>query len=176
MGFRILFWVQADALDAPAGAAEVILAIDPGASGALCFFNTTQGVLDIVDMPTVEVKRGNKDKREISPQMLSALISARKPSTAILERVGAMPGQGSSSMYQFGRGVGMVEGVLAALHIPTEYVTPQAWQKAVNARSGKDGNRQRAAELFPAYAHLFARKKDDGRADAALMAYWGATR
>lgn len=154
----------------------MILAIDPGASGALAFFNLTAGTLDIIDMPTVEVKRGNKDKREISPQMLAALIAARSPTTAVLERVGAMPGQGSSSMYQFGRGVGMVEGVLAALHIPTEYVTPQAWQKAVGARDGKDGNRQRAAELFPAYAHLFARKKDDGRADAALMAFWRAQR
>lgn len=154
----------------------MILAIDPGASGALAFFNLTAGTLDIIDMPTVEVKRGNKDKREISPQMLAALIAARSPTTAVLERVGAMPGQGSSSMYQFGRGVGMVEGVLAALHIPTEYVTPQAWQKAVGARDGKDGNRQRAAELFPAYAHLFARKKDDGRADAALMAFWRASK
>lgn len=154
----------------------MILAIDPGASGALAFFNVSAGTLDIMDMPTVEVKRGAKDKREISPQMLAALINARKPDTAVLERVGAMPGQGSSSMFQFGRGVGMVEGVLAALHIPTEYVTPQAWQRAVGARDGKDGNRQRAAELFPAYAHQFARKKDDGRADAALMAWWRATR
>lgn len=154
----------------------MILAIDPGASGALAFFNPAAGILDIVDMPTVEVKRGNKDKREISPQMLAALISARSPSTAVLERVGAMAGQGVSSMFQFGRGVGMVEGVLAALHVPTEYVTPQTWQRGMNARSGKDGNRQRAAELFPAYAHLFARKKDDGRADAALMAFWKVTR
>ena len=154
----------------------VILAIDPGASGALAFFSPDTGTLDIVDMPTVQVKRGQKLKTEISPQMLAAIVSARKPAIAVLEKVGAMPGQGSSSMFQFGRGVGICEGVLAALQIPTDYVTPQAWQKAVNARDGKDGNRQRAAELFPAYAHLFARKKDDGRADAALMAYWRAMR
>lgn len=154
----------------------MILAIDPGASGALAFFNVAAGTLDIIDMPTVEVKRNNKNKREISPQMLAALILGRGPTVAVLERVGARPGEASSFAYQFGRGVGMVEGVLAALHIPTEYVTPQAWQKAVGARDGKDGNRQRAAELFPAYAHLFARKKDDGRADAALMAFWRAQR
>jgi crossover junction endodeoxyribonuclease RuvC len=70
----------------------------------------------------------------------------------------------------------MLEGCLAALEIPVTYISPQGWQKAVNARSGKDGNRQRAAEVFPAYAHMFSRKKDDGRADAALMAWWGATR
>lgn len=154
----------------------MILAVDPGASGALAFLDLAAGKLDILDMPTVEVKRGAKNKTEISPQMLAALIRGRSPTVAVLERVGAMPGQGTASMFQFGRGVGMIEGVLAALQIPTEYVTPQAWQKAVGARDGKDGNRQRAAELFPAYAGLFVLKKWDGRADAALMAYWKASR
>lgn len=154
----------------------MILAIDPGASGALAFFNPEAGTLEIIDTPVVQVKRGTKTKTEISPQMMSAVIRALDPKIAILELVGAMPGQGVSSMFQFGRGVGMYEGALAALQIPVTYITPQGWQKAVNARSGKDGNRQRAAELFPAYAHLFARKKDDGRADAALMAWWAATR
>ena len=108
----------------------VICAIDPGASGALAFFSPVAGTLEIIDMPTVEVKRGAKMKNEISPQMLAPLINARKPGVAVLEKVGAMPGQGSSSMFQFGRGVGMVEGIVAALQIPIEYVTPQAWQKA----------------------------------------------
>ena len=154
----------------------MILAIDPGASGALAFFNPEAGTLEIIDTPVVQVKRGTKTKTEISPQMMSAIIRARDPKIAILELVNARPGQGVSSMFQFGRGVGMYEGALAALQVPATYITPQGWQKAVNARSGKDGNRQRAAELFPAYAHLFARKKDDGRADAALMAWWAATR
>ena len=152
----------------------MILAVDPGASGALAFLDLAAGKLEILDMPTVEVKRGAKNKTEISPQMLAALIRGRAPLVAVLERVGAMPGQGTASMFQFGRGVGMLEGTLAALQIPTEYVAPLVWQKAVGSRDGKDGNRQRAAELFPAYAHLFARKKDNGRADAALMAYWRA--
>ena len=152
-----------------------ILAIDPGAKGALAFFNPEAGTLEIVDTPTVEVKRGAKTKNEISAQMLAAIIQARKPTEAVVEKVGAMPGQGVSSMFQFGRGVGMIEGVLAALQIPVTYVAPQSWQKALGARSGKDGNRQRAAELFPAYASSFARAKDDGRADAALMAWWRAT-
>jgi crossover junction endodeoxyribonuclease RuvC len=154
----------------------MILAIDPGAKGALAFFRPEQGTLELIDTPTVEVKRGQKLKTEISPQMLAAIIRARNPSIAILEIVGAMPGQGVSSMFQFGRGVGMLEGILSALDVPVTYISPQGWQKAVNARSGKDGNRQRAAELFPAYAHMFARKKDDGRADAALMAWWASTR
>lgn len=154
----------------------LLMACDPGAKGALAFFHPEHGTLELIDTPTVEVKRGQRTKTEISPQMLAALIRARKPDIAIIEVVGAMPGQGVSSMFQFGRGVGMLEGCLAALEIPVTYISPQGWQKAVNARSGKDGNRQRAAEIFPAYAHMFARKKDDGRADAALMAWWGATR
>jgi crossover junction endodeoxyribonuclease RuvC len=154
----------------------MILAIDPGAKGALAFFDMEKGVLNIVDCPTVEVKRGAKVKTEISPQMVSGIIASRSPTLAILEKVGAMPNQGVSSMFQFGRGVGMYEGVLAALQIPVTYVTPQAWQKEMNVRGGKDGSRARAAELYPAYASLFAKKKDDGRADAALMAYWGALR
>ena len=154
----------------------MIVAVDPGASGALAFFNADAGTLDIIDMPIVAVQRGAKTKNEISPQMLAAIVRARRVERAVIERVGAMPGQGVSSMFAFGRGVGMVEGVLAALQIPIEYVTPQQWQKAVNMRGGKDGSRARAAEIFPAYAHLFARAKDDGRADAALIAWWGVTR
>jgi len=154
----------------------MILAIDPGAKGALAFFRPEQGTLELIDTPTVEVKRGQKLKTEISPQMLAAIIRARNPSIAILEIVGAMPGQGVSSMFQFGRGVGMLEGILSALDVPVTYISPQGWQKAVGVRGGKDGSRACAAARFPAYAHMFARKKDDGRADAALMAWWGAQR
>jgi len=154
----------------------MILAIDPGAKGALAFFDVRACTLEVLDIPTVQVKRGQKLKLEISPQMAAAIISARKPMVAVMEKTGAMPGQGVSSMYQFGRSVGMLEGILAALQIPVSYVSPQVWQKDVGARDGKDGNRARAAELYPAYAGEFARKKDDGRADAALMAWWMATR
>jgi len=153
----------------------MILAIDPGAKGALAFFDPVAGTLDIVDMPTVQVTRNAKNKVEISPQMLAAVVGARSPSVAVVEKVGAMPGQGTSSMFQFGRGVGMIEGVLAALHIPTVYISPVGWKNAVGVRGGKDGGRAKAAELFPAYASSFGRAKDDGRADAALMAWWRAS-
>lgn len=153
----------------------VILAIDPGASGALAFFNPETGMLDVEDMPTLEVKRGNKMKREISPQMLAGIIASRKPDRAIIELVGAMPGQGVTSMFAFGKSYGLCIGICAGLQIPVEHVTPNKWKKAVCAREGKDGNRMRAAECFPAYAHLFRRVKDDGRADAALIAFWAAT-
>jgi crossover junction endodeoxyribonuclease RuvC len=154
----------------------IVLGIDPGASGALAWFDVTYGKLFIKDMPTVHVKRGNKLKNELSPQMLTAMVAKELATIAVLERVGAMPGQGVSSMFQFGRGVGMIEGVVAANRLRIDYVAPQVWQKALGVRDGKDASRARAAELFPAYADLFARKKDSGRADAALIAYWYASR
>jgi crossover junction endodeoxyribonuclease RuvC len=153
----------------------MIVGIDPGASGALAFFDMEQGALEIIDMPVMEIERSGKLKREISPTFLAKALDDFSPAVAYVEKVGAMPGQGVSSMFQFGRGVGMVEGVLAALAIPVYYVTPQQWQKSTGTRGGKDGSRLRAVELFPKYAPLFARKKDDGRADAALIAWHGAT-
>lgn len=155
---------------------NVILGIDPGAKGALCFFDVNDGGVTIEDMPTVEISRGAKSKTEISPAILAKTVNHYKPNIVILERVGAMPGQGVSSMFQFGRGLGIIEGVVAALDVPVFYVTPQRWQKDVGVRGGKDGSRARAAELFPKYADLFKRKKDDGRAESALIAWWGATR
>jgi len=153
----------------------IIAAIDPGLNGALAFFDIEKGHLSVIDMPTVEVKRGAKNKREVSPAMLANIIKvAGHIDHAILERVGAMPGQGVSSVFAFGRSTGIIEGVLAALQIPTTIVTPQTWQKACNVRGGKDGSRLRAAELFPNYAALFALKKHDGRSDAACMAWYGA--
>lgn len=153
------------------------IGIDPGLSGAIAFFDTAEGHLSIIDMPTFEVKRNNKTKREVSPSGVAhALSLARKVDGVILERVGAMPGQGVTSVFSFGRSVGIIEGVLSAEHIPMTIVPPQEWQKAAGVRGGKDGSRQRACELFPNYANLFARKKDDGRADAALMAWYAATK
>jgi len=153
----------------------IILGIDPGLSGALAFLNVEDGILDIVDMPTVSITRNGKTKNEVSAPMLASVIRARQVDSAIIEKVGAMRGQGTSSMFSFGRSVGMVEGVLAGLMIPVDYVTPQRWQKSIGVRDGKDGSREIAARLFPAYAAMFMRKKDNGRSDAALIAYWAAT-
>jgi crossover junction endodeoxyribonuclease RuvC len=156
---------------------STIIGIDPGLKGALVFFHVEIGKVEIHDMPTVEVVRNGKKKSELSPSALASLlwkVSTLHPH-AYLERTGAMPGQGVTSMYSFGRSVGIVEGVLATLQIPVTIVPPQTWQKAVSLRGGKDGSRQRAMELFPAYASEFSRKKDNGRSDAALLAWFGAT-
>lgn len=151
----------------------IIIGIDPGLSGAVVFLNTATHDLDIYDMPTVEVTRNGKKKRELSAQLLSNILSGHKVTAAYLERVNAMAGQGVSSVFSFGRSSGIVEGILAAFDIPTTLVTPQAWQKAMEVRAGKDGSRERAMQLFPAHAGMFARVKDDGRSDAALIAAYG---
>jgi crossover junction endodeoxyribonuclease RuvC len=154
----------------------IILGIDPGLSGAMVFLNTADNTIAVEDMPTVEVKRNNKLKREVSPQLVAAMIIKRHVDAAFLEKVNAMAGQGVSSVFSFGRSAGIMEGVLAAFDIPTTLVTPQAWQKSMNVRDGKDGSRERAMQLFPASAELFQRKKDDGRSDAALIAKYGAVK
>jgi crossover junction endodeoxyribonuclease RuvC len=155
----------------------LFIGIDPGLSGAIAFYDLESGRLSVDDMPTVEIKRNGKDKKEINPHALADIFTGIDvPCSAVLERVGAMPGQGVTSVFSFGRSVGVIEGVLAASFIKVTIVTPQTWQKAAGVRGGKDGARLRASELFPAYAPLFSRKKDDGRADAALMAWYAATK
>ena len=152
----------------------IILGIDPGLSGALALYDTSEQTVEVFDMPVLELVRNGKKKGEVSAQALANLLAGRGVKAAYLERVNAMPGQGVTSVFSFGRSTGIVEGILAAYDIPTTLVTPQAWQKAVGQRAGKDGSRERAMQLFPAQADLFQRKKDDGRSDAALIAYYGA--
>jgi crossover junction endodeoxyribonuclease RuvC len=152
----------------------IILGIDPGLSGALALYTTSDQTVEVFDMPVLELVRNGKKKGEVSAQALANLLAGRGIKAAFLERVNAMPGQGVTSVFSFGRSTGIVEGILAAYDIPTTLVTPQAWQKAVGQRAGKDGSRERAMQLFPAQADLFQRKKDDGRSDAALIAYYGA--
>ena len=150
-----------------------ILGIDPGASGALCLLDTELNWLFVHDMPVVEVKRGSRNVRQVQPALLVSLIEQLSPSSAIVERVSAMPGQGVSSMFAFGRAAGVVEGALAGLGVPYTDVPPATWIKAMGVRGGKDGARNRAMELWPKQAELFKRVKDDGRADAALIAAYG---
>lgn len=152
----------------------IIIGIDPGLSGAIAFYDTSENAVEIHDMPTVDIARNGKRKKEVSAVLLSNILTSKKVTGAFVERVNAMPGQGVSSVFSFGRSVGIVEGILAAYDIPITMVTPQAWQKGVGQRAGKDGSRERAMQLFPAQADLFKLKKDDGRSDAALIAYYGA--
>jgi crossover junction endodeoxyribonuclease RuvC len=149
-----------------------ILGIDPGLSGAIAALSE-RGHLVIHDMPTLSIERGGKTKRTINAAALAGTIRELAPARAVIERVGAMPGQGVTSMFAFGRSLGIVEGIIGALNIPVSYVAPRTWQGALKVPKGKDGARLRASEMMPAYAALWHRKRDDGRADAALIALWG---
>jgi crossover junction endodeoxyribonuclease RuvC len=155
-----------------------VIGIDPGINGAIAVFR--DGKLEsVVDMPTVEIASGKTIKRHISAATLRNILELDmyQFSHVVIEKVGAMPGQGVTSMFNFGRSAGIIEGVVVGLKIPHTYVTPQTWTKAVGRAAGKDASRMRAMELFPAAkADLFKRAKDDGRADAALIAYWYLTR
>jgi crossover junction endodeoxyribonuclease RuvC len=154
-----------------------VIGIDPGISGAISVFDWyTKSLLEVYDMPTLEVDSGKTKKRHISAVTLRDILEIYPDSHVVVEKVGAMPGQGVVSMWNFGRSAGIIEGVVAALRMPSTYVTPQQWTKAVGRAAGKDSSRMRAMELFPTRADLFKRVKDDGRADAALIAYWYLTR
>lgn len=151
----------------------MILGIDPGKSGAIAAFNNDGRLIGIDDMPVA----GGL----ISGALLDELIHNRvdpladTPGTAIIEQVHAMPGQGVSSSFGFGRSLGLVEGVLAAQGWTILWVTPAKWKRALGLTADKDQSRRRALELWPDHANLFARKKDDGRAEAALIAHWHLT-
>ena len=151
-----------------------IIGIDPGLSGAVAVLTGTDS-LRILDMPTVTVERNNKSKRQVSASELAEIIYTLKSDDChvFVERVGAVSGQGVTSVFSFGRSFGMIEGILAAFKLPVTYVAPATWVKAVGRGQGKDASRARAMELFPNNQADFKRVKDDGRSDAALIAYWG---
>ena len=156
-----------------------VIGIDPGISGAIAIFE--DGKLDTIhDMPTLKIASGKTMKSHISAiglvRILETSTLVHESVHIVIEKVGAMPGQGVTSMFNFGRSAGIIEGVVAALQRPYTYVTPAAWTKAVGRAAGKDASRMRAMELFPTRAELFKRAKDDGRADAALIAYWYLTK
>jgi crossover junction endodeoxyribonuclease RuvC len=151
-----------------------LIGIDPGISGAIAVLSADGSkIIAVHDMPTVELLSGKSTKSSVSAPMLAAILRKWAMAGAIIEKVSAMPGQGVTSMFNFGKSAGVIEGVCAGLSIPVTLVTPQSWQKRSGKRQGKDGSRARAAELFPADAELFSRVKDDGRAEAVLIARFG---
>jgi crossover junction endodeoxyribonuclease RuvC len=151
-----------------------VLGIDPGASGALALWDTDLEALTVADMPSVLVRTGKVQRRQISETWLADLVRDYEPDCAWLERVHAMPKQGVTSSFSFGVAYGMVRGVLAALRVPTTPVTPNEWKRALRVSSDKNEARLIASRLFPANARSFVRAKDDGRAEAALLALFGA--
>jgi len=150
------------------------IGIDPGLSGAIAIISPES--LNIFDMPTMTVERNGKAKRQVSASELAEMLYlySGRDCHVYCERVSAMAGQGVTSVFSFGRSFGMIEGILAAFKMPVTFVPPATWVKAVGRGQGKDASRARAMELFPSDQDQFKRVKDDGRADAALIAYWGS--
>ena len=151
---------------------RIVLGIDPGLSGALARL-TASGDLTIWDMPVLQVERNGRVRRDLDLAVLVATIRQADATEAWLERVGAMPGQGVSSMFAFGRAVGQVEAVITACGLPLSLVTPQVWKRSLTVPAGKDAARLRGSQLMPAYAGEWRLAKHDGRAEAALIALHG---
>ena len=159
-------------------AVPLIIGIDPGASGAMVLLDPeTRDLWRWQDMPTVESATG---RRLVSAPMVAETLCAWRSLAeatgrrvvAIVEEVGAMPGQGVSSMFSFGRSFGVLLGALAALSIPVEMARPATWKRKAGIGADKGAARRTAQERFPHRAELFARVRDDGRAEAALLALW----
>lgn len=143
-----------------------VLGVDPGLKGALALWDTRSDKLTIRDMP---VAAG-----AVSPQLLSWELRELGPELAWVEQVHSMPKQGVSSTFKFGASYGMVLGVLAALEVRAILVPPSQWKGSLHLSRDKDASRGLAIRLFPKHAGLFSRVKDEGRAEAALVAYYGA--
>jgi len=152
---------------------KYFIGIDPGVSGAIAILNS-EGQLAVFNAPTVEMKVGKALKRRISPEILVSMLQPFTiEASAWVEQVSARPGQGVSSMFAFGESYGLVKGILAGLQIQTNTVTPNAWKKAMQLNAGKDASRAKAAQMWPQQAGEFSRVKDDGKAEAALIAEYG---
>jgi crossover junction endodeoxyribonuclease RuvC len=149
----------------------VILGIDPGLSGALAMASGDE--LHVHDMPVVEVR----GKRVIDAPRLAEMLRTGfpyMPNMVVLEHVQGVQGSGATSAFAFGRGFGLVEGCVTAIGLPLTLVRPQTWTKALGVSRDKGQHRLAAGSLWPRHTGLFARVKDDGRADAALLAHWYA--
>lgn len=145
------------------------------------------GVLaEVRDMPFLKVRRGKTDKAEIDGYTLGALLRELAPDLAVIEQVGGWSGpsigkaggpkgggQSASASFNFGRAAGAPEYVLKAMGVRVELVPPATWKKALRLNVGKDAARAAAMKLWPSFSSSFARVKDDGRAEAALIARYG---
>ena len=152
----------------------LIIAIDPGINGAICFFENGQ-VKDVIEMPTMA--DGKKNKRQINGnQMYNELILRIKGYNTqninvIVEQVSAMPGQGVTSMFNFGQSFGVIKGICAAMQLPIFFVRPAKWKKHFELiNSQKDASRTKAIEMFPKISSILSKKKDSNKADAILIA------
>ena len=152
----------------------MIVGIDPGLSGALAVMDPRQpAAVEVIDVPVHVLERG-KVKCDVDIAGLVGLLTLRPIAHAFVEAVNAMPGQGVVSMFSFGKVFGIILGILGALGVPTTLAAPVSWKRALQVPKGKHAARARASQLFPAAACQWRLSKHDGRAEAALIALFGA--
>jgi crossover junction endodeoxyribonuclease RuvC len=156
-----------------------VLGIDIGTHGAVVIVDAATGqVVALIDMPCLN--DGPKGRPAVNGPLLAEFVFRSHATQAFVEYVGARPGEGAVGAFAFGRSRGVVEGVLGACGVPVAFLTPPVWKRAVGIPSGKDGAkdaaRSEAIRRWPGQAALFARVKDDGRAEAALIAVAGLLR
>ena len=152
----------------------LIIGIDPGISGSICFFQDGK-IIDVVEMPTMT--EGKKNKKQVNgSQIFNEILEKiekldKKEIKVVIEQVSAMPGQGVTSMFNFGQSFGILKGICSAMQLPMYFVRPAKWKKYFNLiNSEKDASRTRAIEVFPYFSGQLSRKKDSNKADAILIA------
>ena len=152
----------------------LIIGIDPGISGSICFFEDGK-IVDVIEMPTMT--EGKKNKKQVNGSQIYNEILKRtnkfqkKDIRVIVEQVSAMPGQGVTSMFNFGQSFGILKGICSAMQLPIYFVRPAKWKKYFNLiNSEKDASRTRAIEIFPYFSSQLSKKKDANKADAILIA------
>ena len=152
----------------------LIIGIDPGISGAICFFEDGK-VKEIIDMPTMA--EGKKNKRQVNGTQIYNEISLRinkfqkKEIIIVIEQVSAMPGQGVTSMFNFGQSFGVLKGICSAMQLSMYFVRPAKWKKYFGLiKTEKDASRTKVIEIFPYISSQLSRKKDSNKADAILIA------
>ena len=152
----------------------LIIGIDPGISGSICFLENGK-IIDVVEMPTMA--EGKKNKRQVNGSQIYNEISQRinniqnQDIRIIIEQVSAMPGQGVTSMFNFGQSFGILKGICSAMQLPMYFVRPAKWKKYFGLiNSEKDASRTKAIEMFPYFSSQLSKKKDSNKADAILIA------
>ena len=152
----------------------IIVGIDPGIAGAICFFSSGN-VIDVIDMPTMA--EGKKNKKQVNGNQLYNELKKYlseiniDEACVVVEHVTAMPGQGVTSMFNFGQSFGVIKGICSAMQLPIHFIRPTKWKKYFNLiNTSKDASRSRAIELFPKVSEKLKRKKDSNKADSILIA------
>lgn len=146
-----------------------ILAIDPGLNNGIAILDCERRLLLATEIPVI----GEGANRRLNMTSFASIILQFRIEHAVIEDVAAMPKQGVSSMFRFGRATGAIEGALAALKVPTSFIRPAIWKRDIGAKAKQaEDIRALAIRTWPDQAHRFARKRDHNRAEAALIGLW----